>query len=324
VIAAPLAALLLAATPGAAAVKLGTVRAADGLSIAYDVRGRGKTAIVLVHCWACDRTFWREQVDSLSRKYRVVTLDLGGHGASGADRATWTVASLGGDVQAVVEGLKLDRVVLVGHSMGGPVALDAARRMPGRVVGVVAVDSLHDVEKPMSREMVERFAALYEEDFPGTMSSMVHRMFPPGADPATVEFVAARAALARPGPAIALLRDHANLDLAAWMEAAGVPVRAIQAGPPLSPVTKLGTNRKHGNYDASFMDGVGHYLMLERPAEFNRRLEAAVAEVLAVQRPVRTGGPSPRRPRRARSPGARTHRRRTGPPGDATSSPRAC
>jgi pimeloyl-ACP methyl ester carboxylesterase len=294
VIAAALTALLLAAPPAATGVKQGTAHAADGLSIAYDVRGKGRTAVVLVHCWACDRTFWREQVEPLSRKYRVVTLDLGGHGASGANRSRWSVADLGGDVQAVVLALRLERVVLVGHSMGGPVALDAARRMPGRVVGIVAVDSLHDVEKRVTREQAEKFAALYQEDFPGTMSSMVHRMFPAGADPAAVDFVVTRAAAARPGPALALLRDYPNLDLAAWMEAARVPVRAIQAGPPLSPVTKIGTNRKHGNYDASFMDGVGHYLMLERPAEFNRRLEAAVAEVLAPRTaPSRRRGSPP-------------------------------
>ena len=293
-IAAALAALLAAATPAAAA-RQGTARAGDGLPIAYDVRGQGKVAVVLVHCWACDRSFWKEQVGPLSRKHRVVTLDLGGHGASGADRARWTVAGLGADVQAVVEALKLEQLVLVGHSMGGPVALDAARRMPGRVLGVVVVDSLHDVEKPVPREMAEKLAALYEEDFPGTMSSMVHRMFPPAADPAVVEFVASRAAVARPGPAIALLRDYPDLDLARWMEAAAVPVRAIQSGPPLSPVTKIGVNRRHGNYDASFMDGVGHYPMLERPAEFNRRLEAAVDEVIAAQRPARTGVPAPRK-----------------------------
>jgi sigma-B regulation protein RsbQ len=110
-----------------------------------------------------------------------------------------------------------------------------------------------------------------------------------------VEFVASRAAASRPGPAIALLRDYPNLDLAAWMDAAGVPVRAIQSGPPLSPVTKLAVNRRHGNYDASFMDGVGHYPMLERPVEFNRRLEAATAEVIEAQRSARTGTPVPRK-----------------------------
>jgi pimeloyl-ACP methyl ester carboxylesterase len=293
VTAAALALLLVAAAP--APVRQGIARAADGLPIASDVRGQGKVAVVLLHCWACDRAFWKEQVEPLARNHRVVTLDLGGHGESGADRAPFTVAGLGGAVEAVVRALKLDRVVLVGHSMGGPVALDAARRMPGRVVGVVAVDSLHDVERRAPRETVEKLAALYEEDFPGTMASMVRRMFPATADPAVVEWVASRAASSRPGPAIALLRDYPDLDLAAWMDAAGVPVRAIQSGPPISPVTRLGVNRRHGNYDASFMDGVGHYPMLERPAEFNRRLEAAVAEVIAAQRSARTGTPVPRK-----------------------------
>jgi pimeloyl-ACP methyl ester carboxylesterase len=280
VIVAALAALLVAAAPAAAPR---TARAPDGLAVAYDVRGQGKVAVVLLHCWACDRSFWKEQVEPLSRRFRVVTIDLGGHGASGSDRARFTVSSLGGDVQAVVEALKLDRVVLVGHSMGGAVALDAARRTRGRVAGVVVVDALHDVEKPAPRETVEKLAALYEDDFPGTMAAMVRRMFPPGADPAVVDWVASRAAKARPGPAIAILRDYPDLDLARWMESAAVPVRAIQSGPPLSPVTRIGVNRRHGDYDASFMDGVGHYPMLERPAEFNRRLEAAIGEVLSAR-----------------------------------------
>jgi pimeloyl-ACP methyl ester carboxylesterase len=279
VIAPALAALLLAASPVAA--RQGTARAGDGVPIAFESRGQGKVAVVLLHCWACDRSFWKEQVEPLARRFRVVAIDLGGHGASGDGRERWTVSSLGGDVQAVVESLGLARVVLVGHSLGGPVALDAARRMPGRVVGIVAVDTLHDVEKPASRDVVEKLAGLYADDFPGTMAAMVRRMFPPGADPSVVDFVTARATAARPAPVIALLRDVPGLDLAAWMEAAKVPIRAIQSGPPVSPVTRMGTNRKHGNYDASFMDGVGHYPMLERPAEFNRRLEAAVAGIAA-------------------------------------------
>ena len=154
--------------------------------------------------------------------------------------------------------------------------------MPGRVAGVVAVDTLHDVEQRPSRETVEKLAALYEEDFVGTMAAMVRRMFPRDADPAAVDFVLGRAMAARPGPAIALLRDYPEIDAAAWMDAARVPVRAINSGPPVSPVTKIGHNRRHGSYDVSFLDGTGHYPMLERPDEFERRLEAAIGEVLAV------------------------------------------
>jgi pimeloyl-ACP methyl ester carboxylesterase len=113
-----------------------TLTAPDGVRIVYDDRGQGATALVFVHCWSCDRTFWREQADVFSDGYRVVTLDLAGHGESGKNRKTWTVAGLGGDVRAVVEKLGLKRVILVGHSMGGPVSLDAARQLRGRVVGV--------------------------------------------------------------------------------------------------------------------------------------------------------------------------------------------
>ncbi len=116
-------------------------RAPDGLPIVYDVRGGGETSLVFIHCWCCDRAFWREQLDEFADEYRVVALDLGGHGASGAEREPWTVASLAGDVEAVVKQLKLRRVILIGHSMGGPVALLAAGRMPQRVIGVVAVDT---------------------------------------------------------------------------------------------------------------------------------------------------------------------------------------
>jgi pimeloyl-ACP methyl ester carboxylesterase len=85
---------------------------------------------VFVHCWACDRTYWREQVDVFAADHQVVTLDLAGHGESGAGRETWTVKGLAGDVQAVVEALDLERVILIGHSMGGPVSRRHAAYAP--------------------------------------------------------------------------------------------------------------------------------------------------------------------------------------------------
>ncbi|HSL83506.1 MAG TPA: alpha/beta fold hydrolase, partial [Thermoanaerobaculia bacterium] len=140
---APLALALAAALglpPLASAADTATVEAADGVPIVYEVSGPAEAAgpaLVFVHCWACDRTYWREQVDVFAADHRVVTLDLAGHGESGAGREAWTVTGLAGDVRAVVEALareeRLERVILIGHSMGGPVSLEAARLMPERV-----------------------------------------------------------------------------------------------------------------------------------------------------------------------------------------------
>src|SRR5262249_39087570 len=104
---------------GSGSVVQDFARSGDGVPVAYDVRGRGSTALVFVHGWCCDRFHWRNQVDAFAPDYRVVAIDLGGHGASGANRKTWDVAALAGDVEAVLRALRLDRVILVGHSMGG-------------------------------------------------------------------------------------------------------------------------------------------------------------------------------------------------------------
>src|SRR5690606_11828488 len=121
-------------------------KTADGNRMPYTVAGRGAATVVLVHCWMCERTFWSEQVPVLARHYRVLALDLPGHGEATAEREAWRVAGFGQDVAELIEGLGLSEVVLVGHSMGGPVSLRAAAIAGDRVRGIVAVDTLHDAE----------------------------------------------------------------------------------------------------------------------------------------------------------------------------------
>jgi pimeloyl-ACP methyl ester carboxylesterase len=110
---------------------IGTATSPDGTSIASQALGEGSPALVFVHGWSCDRTYWAGQLQPFSRDFRLVAVDLGGHGESGLERDAWTIPAFGEDVAAVVEKLRLDRVVLVGHSMGGDVILEAARRLPG-------------------------------------------------------------------------------------------------------------------------------------------------------------------------------------------------
>src|SRR5215471_20182189 len=84
-----------------------TIRAADGLSIVCEVRGRGDTALVFLHGWCGDRAYWKHQADAFASDYRVVTLDQAGHGESGKKRKHWSIDSLAGDVEAVVKALGL-------------------------------------------------------------------------------------------------------------------------------------------------------------------------------------------------------------------------
>jgi pimeloyl-ACP methyl ester carboxylesterase len=145
------------------------VRADDGLKLVYEDQGEGDTALVFLHGWGGDRQYWKNQVNEFAADYRVIAYDQAGHSQSGKTREHWTVSSLAGDVESVAKALGLKRMILVGHSMGGPVALMAAKRMPGKVVGVVAVDTLQNAEFKRPEEATKKFLADFEADFQGTV-----------------------------------------------------------------------------------------------------------------------------------------------------------
>lgn len=255
--------------------------APDGITIAYDVRGRGATAIVFIHGWCCDRSFWRNQLEAFADDYRVVSLDLAGHGQSGRSRESWSVAAFGADVQAVVEQLDLKQVVLVGHSMGGPVALYAAPRLADRVIGVVGVDTLHNAEFRPPEGVIEQASAAFETDFAGTMTGFVRSAFAEDVDGELVEWVTGKAIAADPVMAAALIRDYLNIDLKELISSAGTPVRCINAvaDSPARPETAIEINRKYGDFDAVMIGDVGHFPQLERPEEFNALLREVLARV---------------------------------------------
>jgi hypothetical protein len=104
----------------------------DGVRIAYEVHGEGSPALVFVHGWSCDRSYWAGQFEPFSRQFKVVAVDLAGHGDSGLERRAWTIQSFGDDVASVVKKLRLGRVILIGHSMGWDVIPEAARATASR------------------------------------------------------------------------------------------------------------------------------------------------------------------------------------------------
>jgi pimeloyl-ACP methyl ester carboxylesterase len=263
---------------GAAVTTIDTVAAPDGVPMVYEASGSGSPALVFVHCWACDRTFWRGSLDALSRSYRVIAVDLPGHGESGRTRTEWSIPGLGADVAALVTALELPRVVLVGHSMGAPVALAAAARLRGRVAGVVCVDALHDAELRAEQNMIGPLLTAFSRDYPATTTAAVRGMFAGSPDTASANWVLGKALAADTAVALGLMRTYPALDFVALLADAGAPVRCINAAPGerAAMATRVDVNRKYADFDAVLVEGVGHYLQLEKPDEFNARLREIV------------------------------------------------
>jgi pimeloyl-ACP methyl ester carboxylesterase len=260
-----------------------TVVAADGVNLVCEVCGKGDTALLFLHGWCGDRAYWKHQVPVFAPDYRVVTLDQAGHGESGKNRKHWTVNSLAEDVEAVVKALDLKRVILIGHSMGGPVALVAAKRMPATVVAVIGVDTLQNVEFKMPEEMKQKFLGAFEKDFKGVMRMAIDGLVNEKTDPEVKQWLLTRAQVQDQNMALGLMRDMSALDTKKALKEAGKPVRCINSagGYQFFQPTVVANNKKYADFEAVLIDGVGHYPMLERPAEFSQKLREVLKEFTA-------------------------------------------
>ncbi|HKG45477.1 MAG TPA: alpha/beta hydrolase [Pyrinomonadaceae bacterium] len=251
------------------------VAAADGVPVHYSVQGKGETALVFIHCWACNRNFWDNQVAEFSKTYRIVTIDLPGHGESGQGRKNWSIESYGDDVKAVVTKLDLKRVVLVGSSMGGSIALEATKRMPDRVIAIVPVDTLHNVEAKVPPEQLDAVFKQLQGDYKTATTGFLNQIFFSPTTPAAVKERVTNEAISRqPDVALAILKAVFSYEPAAALREVKVPIRAINAD---RVPTNVEVNRKYApQFDAVIIKGTGHYPMLEDPARFNQML----AEIL--------------------------------------------
>ncbi len=244
----------------------------DDQTIVYAAAGTGPD-LVLVHGWSCDRSYWRNQLD-LAKQFRVVSIDLAGHGDSSADRVEWTMASFGDDVIAVIDALAASDVVLVGHSMGGNACLEAARRLGDRVRGIVWVDTYGRLDVPRSAGSVDELVAPFESDFDSTTRTFVGDMFVAGEDPAIAEWMVDDMSAAPPNIAVATIRASLSYGRRAHRFVGDVasPIVAINTDYLDTDVQSL---EGHG-VEVRRLHGTGHFGMLTAPERFNALLEDTI------------------------------------------------
>jgi len=257
------------------------IQASDGLELTYEESGSGAPTLVFIHGWAGDRGLWRATLAAFAPEQRVLALDLGGHGASGHGRTDVSLARLALDVVDVVEAAGIEDCVLIGHSLGAPLALLAAPRLAPRVRAVVAVEALHDVNFRYPPGALAAAAAELERDFPRALEVSLRQSLGNRADDELAEWLTRRALATERSTALAVLRDLEGLDVAQAMSAARVPVRAINADPRdgARPPTALEANRRHADFDVVLLERVGHFPMLEDPPAFRAALRKLLDEL---------------------------------------------
>lgn len=250
----------------------------DGTPISYEVYGAGEPTLIFVHGWSCDARYWRAQLPHFSKKHRVVVLDLAGHGHSGTLRTRFTIGAFGEDVQAVTEATGNQRVILIGHSMGGSVIVEAARLLPDRVIGLIGIDTLEDIEYPMTAEELKNMIAPLETDFRTGSRKFIESMIYSQTDPQLREWILSDVSAAPPGIALSSMKEmmtqYVTCEAAKVFEKVRIPVVTVNGD--LWPINYEANRRHMFSFDAIVLKNADHFLMMDRPQEFNRALEKAI------------------------------------------------
>ena len=253
----------------------------DTMKIHYFSEGKGKNAIVLVHGWAGDLTLWRDQTAELSKRARVIAVDLPGHGMSDKPEVKYDMDLFAAAIDAVLKDAGVERAVLVGHSMGTPVVRQFYRKYPQKTLAIVIVDG--GLRPFGTKEQREQFITpLRGPNAKEAGLQMFNAMTT--TLPATDKERVLTSFRATPQPVLVSAMEAMADESLYATDKINVPVLAILAKSPFWPAdTEQFLHGLAPELEYQMWDGVGHFLFLDRPKEFNAAVIAFLDQKKLLQ-----------------------------------------
>lgn len=239
----------------------------DQTKIHYVSQGKGKEAIVLVHGWGCNLTLWRDQTQELSKRARVIAVDLPGHGLSDKPEVKYDMDLFAAAVEAVLKDAGVERAVLVGHSMGTPVVRQFYRKYPQKTLALVIVDG--GLRPFGTKEQREQFMApLRGPAYKDVLTQMFNQM---GATLSEADKERVRSSFrVTPQPVLVSAMEAMAEDSLYATDKINVPVLAVLAKSPFWPAdTEQFLRGLAPDLDYQMWDGVSHFLFMDKPKEFD-------------------------------------------------------
>jgi 3-oxoadipate enol-lactonase len=255
----------------------------SGTKVFYDSYGQGQP-IVFLHPWTTNGYIWYFQVFPFARTNQTVVVDHRGHGRSDKPKSGYSIQEHARDVGAVLDGLRIDKAVLVGNSIGGMIAMQFALDYPDRVIGLAIVSSGTALGEAMPKEAADAFKNNYEGTFgallEGTVSARSKRERPEILEVMKSQFLVQsnfprhvfESAIADPNGVFSwniknrLASIRKPTVVFAGEEDQATPVAANKFLADNIPGAKL-----------NVIKDVGHFYELEKPLEFNAALQEFVS-----------------------------------------------
>ena len=253
----------------------------NDVPIVYDQCGNGDTTLLFVHGWCINKDYWDAQSEYFCKKYNVVTLDLPGFGQSGKNRKEWVFEQYATDINEFIKAQKLKNVILIGHSMSGDILLLVDIKYPESVIGIVGIDNLQSPGVKLTEEQAkqnEGFFAMMDSSFSGTVEMYTKQyLFPPTADTASVNRVMKSIKTNDSVIAIKVIRSLAEVaqEEQDMMQQLNHKLYLVNSDFNKTQIDSLKKYCK-ASAEVVYVNGTGHYPMIEKPAEFNAALEKVI------------------------------------------------
>jgi pimeloyl-ACP methyl ester carboxylesterase len=241
----------------------------DGVRMNYLDLGGGDPALLFIHGWSGDSRLWEKQLEAFAPGHRVVAVDLRGHGQSDKPEQGYTVPAFASDVAWLSREIGLDHPVIIGHSMGGAIALEIVRSRPDFARAVVFVDAplgpLPEDLRPLVSEILE---GLRSPNYRDVAVHFTGLLFSEDSDPAVKsEVLAGLTAVPQHVMHTAFASTLSTLPQQDKSEGS-LPVRALYVRAQTQVVTEDQLRFRFPGMAVTTVDAA-HFLHMEKPAEFN-------------------------------------------------------
>ena len=254
----------------------------NGHKVHYQIEGSGSKTIVFIHGWSCDTEFWKHQTPAFRDDYRVILVDLPGHGKSDAPDIDYTMDAFADAVKVVLDDSSTEKAVVVGHSMGFAVAWQFAIKYPANTAGICSVDGfflrIPDdlVEYATLKQIIDMMqSGLKDPDRKAFLTAFLESMYTEKTTPQIREFIMKKMSATPKHVGSSAMDDLFNLDNWCDLPVLDVPTLAVYVkSPDYKEEDRAFIHEKFTNLDYHEIADYSHFFMLETPDYFNTTMKA--------------------------------------------------
>jgi pimeloyl-ACP methyl ester carboxylesterase len=252
----------------------------DSIQVHYKVHGEGDQSLIFIHGWGCDINVWSEQFNYFKNKYRLVFIDLPGYGKSDKPQIEYSLDLFAKSVKTVTDDLNINKPVLIGHSLGFPVCKEAVKLYNNIEAKICNVDGVYlnfpsdRIERISYTNELNGFASMftgkgYKDNVLGFVNGFITEQTPENVKEYMLSTMTQTPEYVAYPSMISLINEEF------WTEdISRIPTLAIYAkSADLPEDNEEYLKSLFPNTTYYEMEGVGHFLMMERSEEFNKILE---------------------------------------------------